>query len=412
MPSLVASIAMFLVVLALMLGIIATTIGSLAFTKTTNLSNNGPKNEQVTSAQLFGFEKLSGSVSSNDTILTAFGKLSNSITASGTVTTVVAANGWAAAVGPALTLSITPSGILKGSGGTIQAALSTDITSAILTGYISGAGVISSTDTLLQAIQKLNGNIATVATTTVVAANGFGLSTGPALTLTVTPTGVLKGSGTAIQSAIATDITGQLLTSYAPIPGTVTATDSILTGLGKVDGNSKLPSFIPFGSGGSPYITLQSKSSAPGDTPDSAALAWGINFDTFSSVFLSPTPPSPLVVIAPFTVPSGTVLKELQGIFVCTTGIDQPDAASMRFRVWEEAGSLSFTWNEVVALTVDVDVTGFIDGQQGQGLNQGTYVTTPGRRLLLTATFINNLPTANNILISGFFQGHLGYATH
>lgn len=38
------------------------------------------------------------------------------------------------------------------------------VTSKVLTGYVSGAGTVSATDTILQAIQKLNGNIAAIQT--------------------------------------------------------------------------------------------------------------------------------------------------------------------------------------------------------------------------------------------------------
>lgn len=44
------------------------------------------------------------------------------------------------------------------------------VTSKLLTGYVSGAGVVAATDSILQAIQKLNGNIA---------ANGSGDVVGP-----------------------------------------------------------------------------------------------------------------------------------------------------------------------------------------------------------------------------------------
>lgn len=37
---------------------------------------------------------------------------------------------------------------------------STSVTAAVLTGYVSGAGTVAATDTILQAIQKLNGNVA------------------------------------------------------------------------------------------------------------------------------------------------------------------------------------------------------------------------------------------------------------
>lgn len=49
----------------------------------------------------------------------------------------------------------------NGSGG-LTAAAATDVTGQLLTGYVSGAGTVSATDSILQGIQKLNGNIAAI----------------------------------------------------------------------------------------------------------------------------------------------------------------------------------------------------------------------------------------------------------
>jgi hypothetical protein len=73
----------------------------------------------------------------------------------------------------------------------------------VLTGYTSGAGTVAATDTILQAIEKLNGNTAavpgTVTSVSVVSNNGFAgtvatATSTPAITLTTTVTGMLKGS--------------------------------------------------------------------------------------------------------------------------------------------------------------------------------------------------------------------------
>lgn len=89
----------------------------------------------------------------------------------GTVTSVsvVSANGFAGTVAtatttPAITLTTSVTGVLKGNGTAISAATDTDITGRLLTGYVSGAGVVSSLDSILQGIQKLNGNIGTLVT--------------------------------------------------------------------------------------------------------------------------------------------------------------------------------------------------------------------------------------------------------
>ena len=81
----------------------------------------------------------------------------------------------------------------------------------VITGYVSGAGAVAATDTILQAIQKLNGNTAavpgTVTSVSVVTNNGFAgtvatSTSTPAITLTTTVTGMLKGnSGSGVVSA-------------------------------------------------------------------------------------------------------------------------------------------------------------------------------------------------------------------
>ena len=80
------------------------------------------------------------------------------------IVSVVSANGFSGTVAnptttPAITLSTTATGVLKGSSGSLVAATDSDITSKLLTGYVSGAGTITASDSILSAVQKLNGNI-------------------------------------------------------------------------------------------------------------------------------------------------------------------------------------------------------------------------------------------------------------
>lgn len=51
-----------------------------------------------------------------------------------------------------------------GPGSAVASIASTVVTGKVLTGYVSGAGTISATDTILEAIQKLNGNIGALTT--------------------------------------------------------------------------------------------------------------------------------------------------------------------------------------------------------------------------------------------------------
>jgi hypothetical protein len=103
----------------------------------------------------------------------------------GTVTTNANLTGEATSVGNAATLT------------------NSAVIGKVLTGYTSGAGTVAATDTILQAIQKLDGNTAavpgTVTSVSVVTNNGFAgtvatSTSTPAITLTTTVTGMLKGS--------------------------------------------------------------------------------------------------------------------------------------------------------------------------------------------------------------------------
>lgn len=103
----------------------------------------------------------------------------------GTVTTNANLTGEATSVGNAATLT------------------NSAVIGKVLTGYVSGAGTVAATDTILQAIQKLNGNTAavpgTVTSVSVVTNNGFAgtvatSTSTPAITLKTTVTGMLKGS--------------------------------------------------------------------------------------------------------------------------------------------------------------------------------------------------------------------------
>jgi hypothetical protein len=86
----------------------------------------------------------------------------------------------------------------------------------VLTGYVSGAGTVAATDTILQAIQKLNGNIAAGGTTNIAQSTRTGTtvlvtsSTGTSATLTVsdaTNAGVMSAADKVKLDGIATGAT-------------------------------------------------------------------------------------------------------------------------------------------------------------------------------------------------------------
>jgi hypothetical protein len=183
----------------------------------------------------------------------------------GTVSTVsvVSANGFTGTVAtntttPAITLTTSVTGVLKGNGTAISAAVSgTDYapaTSGTSILYGDGAGGFSSV-TIGTGVSFVGGTLSatgsggTVTAVSVVSANGFaGTSSGgatPALTLTTSITGVLKGNGTAISAATAaTDYVAP--SAYASANGLTMATARLL---GRTTASTGAAEEITVGSG-------------------------------------------------------------------------------------------------------------------------------------------------------------------
>ena len=151
---------------------------------------------------------------------------------SGTLSTINGGTGTSytnfAALATAIATQIglqTVNGIVKSNGsGTFSAAGSADITSLPLTGFVSTAGTITPTTTILQAIEYLS---------------AAGTSNGGGTTVT----GLLAGNGSAIVAATAAQVTGNALTGYSAgsVSGTVQATDTILQAITKLAGSSSNP---------------------------------------------------------------------------------------------------------------------------------------------------------------------------
>jgi len=200
--------------------------------------------------------------------------------------------------------NITLSGDISGSGSTsISTSISAStVTGKLITGFVSGAGTLTAADSILTAVNKLDGNIGTKQATLVsgtniktvagvnllgsgdigtigdtyissattwnskqagstiltnvsalsyasgtpfikmTGVNTFALDTNTYLTgnQTVTLSGDVTGSGaTGITTSIsATTVTGKLITGFVSGAGTVAATDSILGAIQKLDGNT------------------------------------------------------------------------------------------------------------------------------------------------------------------------------
>lgn len=103
----------------------------------------------------------------------------------------------------------------------------------VLTGYVSGAGTVSATDSILQAIQKLNGNIAALVSgvSSVFGRTGAVIAvSGDYNTSQVTEVTNLYFTNA---RAIAATLTG-----YTSGAGTISSSDSILTAIQKLNGNT------------------------------------------------------------------------------------------------------------------------------------------------------------------------------
>lgn len=127
------------------------------------------------------------------------------------------------------------------------------VTGKALTGYVSAAGVLSASDSILTAINKLNGNDGFKAPLANPTFTGTvtGTFSGP---LTGNVTGNVSGSaasftgpllgdvtGTQATTAIsAATVTGKAITGFVSSAGTVTSSDSILTAFNKINGNVAL----------------------------------------------------------------------------------------------------------------------------------------------------------------------------
>jgi hypothetical protein len=143
-------------------------------------------------------------------------------------------------------------GEVTGTQGATSIAAAT-VTGKLLTGYVSGAGTLSAEDTILSSIGKLNGNDALKANLASPTFTGTvnGTFSGP---LTGNVTGNVSGSAASFSGSLAGDVTGtqgattiaaatvtgKSLTGYVSGAGTLSAADTILSAINKLNGNVAL----------------------------------------------------------------------------------------------------------------------------------------------------------------------------
>jgi len=305
-----------------------TSVGN-ATTVVTNANLTGGVTSVGNAATVVTNANLTGGVTSvgNAATVVTNANLTGGVTSVGNAATVVTnANltGEATSVGNAATLT------------------NSAVIGKVITGFTSGAGVVAATDTILQAIQKLNGNTAasgsgTVTSVSVVTANGLAgtvatASVTPAITLTTSVTGIIKGDGTALSAAIAADFP-TLNQSTTGNAATVT-TNANLTGMVTSVGNAaSLGSFTSAqlataltdetGSGANVFATSPTLVTPALGTPSSGTVT---NLTGTASININGTVGATTAAAGAFTTLSATGVTTVQAgtaalpAIVSTTG--------------------------------------------------------------------------------------------
>ena len=108
------------------------------------------------------------------------------------------------------------------------------VTGKLITGFVSGAGTVSATDSILSAINKLDGNTAAKLSSSLAQNHIFVGSAGGSATDVASI--VVSGAVTLSNAAVI----AKVLTGYTSGAGTISASDSILSAIQKLNGNDAL----------------------------------------------------------------------------------------------------------------------------------------------------------------------------
>ncbi len=159
---------------------------------------------------------INSGTNTGDQTITLTGGVTGSGTSSFAATVITNANltGDVTSVGNATTLTNAP------------------VIAKVLTGYVSGAGVVAATDSILQAFQKINGNITALVT-------GVSSVFGRAGAVVATTGDYTSAQITEVTNLFFTNARaiGSTLTGYVSGAGAVSATDTILQAIQKLNGN-------------------------------------------------------------------------------------------------------------------------------------------------------------------------------
>lgn len=166
-------------------------------------------NARVLAYVLTAYSSGAGTVSASDTILQAFQKLNgNQVLSKATADAALPSASFTAAA----------------------------VTGKLITGYVSGAGTVAATDTILEAIQKLNGNTAAKASLT---SPQFETSVNLNYSTASTPL-VTDSSKNVVSQSYVSFLASLVLTGYTSGSGTVASTDNVLQAIQKLNGNDAL----------------------------------------------------------------------------------------------------------------------------------------------------------------------------
>jgi hypothetical protein len=240
----------------------------------------------------------------------------------------------------------------------LPAASFTDaaVTSKLISGFVSGSGSVAAADTILGAINKLDGNIA-----------------------------LRLPSGSFTDTAV----TGKVLTGYSPAAGTVAATDTILGAINKLNGNDGLS--LPTASFTDAAVTskvITGYVSGAGTVAATDTVLAAINKLDGNNALRLPT--------ASFT-DAAVVGKALSG-FVSTTGVVSA-ADTIISAISKLAGNVAAAGSGTLT-AVDVTTANGVSGTSSGG-------TTPSLTISLgaiTPTTVNGLtltPVAAGITLMG-----------
>lgn len=273
----------------------------------------------------------------------------------------------------------TGTSILKanGSGGFANAASGTDYapaTSGTSILYGNGAGGFSNV-TVGSGLQFTGGTLAStsgggsVTTVSVVSANGFAgtvanASSTPAITLTTSITGLLKGNGTAISAATAGADYQAAITATGILKGAGSGSVSAATsGTDYAPATSGSSILYGNGAGGFSSVTVGTGLSFAGGTlsnsstmtypgvgiPNSTGSAWGTSYSTTGSGTVVALATSPTLVTPVLGTPTSGTLTNCTGLPISTgvsglgsnvaTFLATPSSANLASAVTDETGS-------------------------------------------------------------------------